>query len=119
MLKPFHDHELVTSIDRVLYKRAMEARLHDNEARFRALIENGPDITVVVDERFSVRYITPSVERVLGYSVNELVGEKLTAAIHPDDMPGVLEKLEQSLNLHGRSLLRRFACAMPAGRGAC
>ncbi len=49
--------------------------LRKREEYFRSLIENTHDVMAVVDEKGVFTYISPSVERVLGYSVDEVVGK--------------------------------------------
>jgi len=53
--------------------------------RYEVLMEESTDVNVVLDEDGTFRYLTPSVERVLGYEPAELVGESVFDYIHPDD----------------------------------
>jgi len=70
--------------------RQMEEALRESENRFRSYTENASDIILVdnQDDGF-VRYVSPSVERLLGYKPEELMGTALTIdkIIHPDDRP--------------------------------
>jgi PAS domain S-box-containing protein len=74
-------------------KRAVEA-LQRSEEYFRSLIENALDIITVVDVDGTVRYGSPSFERVLGYPHGDLTGENLFKLIHPEDRERVHELLE-------------------------
>ncbi len=58
-------------------------------ARYRALIENGPDPVVVYDTNGLIRYASPAVERMLGYSLADDIGQDTWHRIHPDDRPRV------------------------------
>ena len=73
-------------------KRSVE-ELRKSEEYFRSLIENALDIITVLDEAGSIRYSSPSLERILGYSASTLHGTNLLALIHPDDCKVFLEKL--------------------------
>jgi diguanylate cyclase (GGDEF)-like protein/PAS domain S-box-containing protein len=64
-----------------------------SEARFSSLVQNSTDVVMVVDADSTIRYMSPSVERVLGYGANELENTKLTVLIHPDDKANVLQFL--------------------------
>ncbi len=64
---------------------AAEREARRSEARFRSLVQNASDMIVVLDRKGAVRYETPSVERVLGYRLDELQGSELAELIHPDD----------------------------------
>jgi two-component system cell cycle sensor histidine kinase/response regulator CckA len=81
-------------LERRVEERTAElvAALQKSEGRFRALIENSIDVTAIVDADMRVQYISPSVARVLGYSVDELMGMQSLDFVHPDDAP-VIGKL--------------------------
>ena len=61
------------------------------EARFRSLVQNSTDVVMVVDADSTVRYVSPSVQRVFGYDPNEIEDTKLTDLIHADDKTQVLQ----------------------------
>jgi diguanylate cyclase (GGDEF)-like protein/PAS domain S-box-containing protein len=63
--------------------------LRQNEARFRSLVQNASDIIVVLDEQQVVRYVSPSIERVLGYQPDALVGTSVLDSVHEDDVAQV------------------------------
>jgi PAS domain S-box-containing protein len=74
------------SIQRDVTERKLaEQALRQSEERFRSLIENALDIVKIIDINGTIRYESPSVEKVLGYSVAELIGKNLLDYIHPDD----------------------------------
>jgi PAS domain S-box-containing protein/putative nucleotidyltransferase with HDIG domain len=66
-------------------KKAEEA-LRQSEEYFRFLIEKGSDVISVMDKNAIVHYISPSVERILGYKPEELIGMSGFALVHPDDL---------------------------------
>jgi len=61
-------------------------RLQGREAYYRALIENTTDIVTVVGQDGVIRDETPSVEKVLGYTPEEMVGNSILNFVHPDDV---------------------------------
>ncbi len=65
------------------------ADLHESENRFRSMVENGSDVIAILDADGSRRYLSPSVERVLGYTPDELIGKSPFDQIHPEDLPRV------------------------------
>jgi PAS domain S-box-containing protein len=52
-------------------QRATETALRETEARFRSLVEHLPGIAYVDELGGAVRYVSPQVESILGYSVDE------------------------------------------------
>ena len=63
-----------------------ERALRESEERFRGLIENATDLIAVVDAAGCIDYLSPSAQRLLGYAPDELMGQSITAFVHPDDM---------------------------------
>lgn len=66
--------------------QAEEARRRSEE-HFRSLIENALDIITILQSDGTIRYESPSIERVLGYRPQELVGRHACEIVHPDDVP--------------------------------
>src|SRR5437899_11631283 len=56
------------------------------EARLSWLLEHASDMVSVIDQDGTVRYESPSVERLLGWRPEELVGTQLLDYVHPDDV---------------------------------
>ena len=87
-------------------------------ARFRSLIENASDIIVIAEDNFTIAYITPSSERVLGIAPEALVGTSLTQNVHPDDADLFVDRLRDlSQGLEASSLLT-FECRMRDSHGS-
>lgn len=63
--------------------------LDEQRERFRALVQNTSDVTLVVDGSARVEYASPAVERVLGITPEQLLGTSLHDRTNPDDIPGV------------------------------
>lgn len=73
-------------------KRAIDA-VRRSEEHFRSLIENALDVIAVVDAAGTIRYGSPSLERVTGYRSGDLIGSSAFRLIHPDDIPPVEQTL--------------------------
>ncbi|MCU1391217.1 MAG: hypothetical protein JWL72_4555, partial [Ilumatobacteraceae bacterium] len=48
----------------------------------------GSDVILVLDAMGSITYVTPAIERVLGYPISALIGTAAFDLIHPDDLEG-------------------------------
>ena len=57
------------------------------EERFVALVRHASDLIVVLEPDSTVRYVSPSIERLLGYEPAGIVGTALLELVHPDDAP--------------------------------
>ena len=75
--------------------RAVEA-LERREEHYRSLIENSLDLVSIVNFDGTIRYASPSHERILGYPLDELVGQNALAFIHPDDLASVRDALARA-----------------------
>ncbi|WP_341529050.1 EAL domain-containing protein [Nostoc sp. UHCC 0302] len=64
-----------------------EAALRESEAKFRSLIQNSSDIIGIFEPDGTIRYESPSIERILGYKPEELIGKNAFEFIHPEDIP--------------------------------
>lgn len=84
--------------------------LRESEEHFRSLIENATDIIVVVDHLARVEYVSPSIERVLGFAPPELSGIDAFSMAHPDDVPEIARALAETTVASGivRSAEFRF-----------
>ena len=67
------------------------------ERRFRALIENSSDGTVLLNANGVYTYASPATSRILGYAVEELVGRSAFEFIHPDDREHAIARTLESL----------------------
>jgi PAS domain S-box-containing protein len=70
----------------VIMHRGAEEALIKSEALFRSVIHNMNDIIFILDENASVKYTSPSVKQVLGYSPEDFLYKNAFEFIHPDDL---------------------------------
>lgn len=74
-----------------------ESALQQSEQRFRSLIENATDIIVILDESGIFRYCSPSAKRVLGYTLEDVVGHSAAEFVHPADVDTIFQVLAQAI----------------------
>jgi diguanylate cyclase (GGDEF)-like protein/PAS domain S-box-containing protein len=68
-----------------------------SEARFQSLVQNASDLITVIEADSTIKYQSPSVERVLGYQPEQLTGLKLAELLHPHETERVLNLLAEGL----------------------
>mgnify|MGYP002393284444 CR=1 FL=1 len=99
-----------TQVHQTYVERARaQAALRDSELRFRLLAENGSDVVSLHDPSGRICYISPSCERILGFTAHEVTRMGPFALVHPDD--------RERLRRHFEDLLRgepvtAIACRM-------
>jgi diguanylate cyclase (GGDEF)-like protein/PAS domain S-box-containing protein len=74
--------------------RRYAVRLKTQEAHFRSLVTGATDLTLVLDERMTVRWQSPAAARLFGLADAEVVGREFADLIHPDDVGDVRAVLE-------------------------
>jgi len=80
------------AIDLTRRKQA-EEKIKHADRRYRALIENAPDGVVLIDGNGTFKYASPSIERLFGYTQEDLPHCEAAGLTHPDDLATVLAEL--------------------------
>ena len=71
------------------------------EGLFKALVENALDLILVLDGEAVVRFVSPSIERMLGYQRDDLVGRSVLEFVHPLEIPNARASLMRRLGAAG------------------
>jgi PAS domain S-box-containing protein len=87
--------------DEIERRKEFELELKRSKEHFQHLIENALDIITVLNYDGTIRYESPSLERILGYTPEELIGRSAFDFIHPDDVDEVQRKLFSVINEPG------------------
>lgn len=71
-----------------LYDELEQSRdeLRASEERFRSLVQNSSDLITILDVDGTLKYASPSVERLMGYRPEEWMGTNMLTLVHPEDM---------------------------------
>ncbi len=70
-----------------------EVAVRNSEDRFRSLIQNSSDVTMILGTAGSFRYVSPAIRELLGYEPDELVGLVATDFIAEEDRVQVRQTL--------------------------
>ncbi len=93
-------------VDDITQRKAAQAALQESERKYRLLAESTADVLWVVDmETLCFRYVSPSCQRLVGWTPGELIGQSIEKVF-----------TEQSLALTQRVIPERIA-AFRAGGG--
>jgi len=114
LAKPIDQHELVSqvkvalrikkaedalreqkdSLDRMVQERT--AALRESEKKYREIFEKIIDLFYVVDNEGILRIVSPSVEQILGYAPDQVIGKKLAwFYVNPEDRGQFLSILRE------------------------
>jgi diguanylate cyclase (GGDEF)-like protein/PAS domain S-box-containing protein len=86
---------LASEVVLALESAALAEDLHRrrSEARFRSLVRGSSDVIMIVDEAGIIQFASPSTERLLGYTVDDLFETHLAVLAHPHDAGRLLPLL--------------------------
>ncbi|MBD8677606.1 ATP-binding protein [Sphingomonas sp. CFBP 13720] len=83
------------------------ATIRSAERQLRLLTDHSTDMIVRIDLDGVYRYASPAAERLLGYSVDALIGESAFLRVHPDDRFRVIRGARR-LTHHGGELVLSY-----------
>jgi PAS domain S-box-containing protein len=91
LIFPVHGPErAITAVGRISRNATDVKRIEQEQSEqlryFRSLIERASDIVLVIDADAAVRFASPSVRRVLGFSPGEIVGHHVSKFVPPEDL---------------------------------
>ena len=74
------------------------SRMRHSEERYQALTQNSSDLVTLMEATGIVRYQSPAIAWMLGYSPEELLGENAFDYVHPDDLQRVKAAFDEVVN---------------------
>jgi PAS domain S-box-containing protein len=66
-----------------------------SEQEYRDLVENISEVIYASDMQGTLTYVSPAVEAFIGYSPAEVIGQRFSRFIHPEDLSQILERFQQ------------------------
>lgn len=79
----------------ITQKKQVEKELALSEKRFKALVQEGADLTAIINQEGYFQYISPNYPKILGYSEEELLGSSSLEFFHPEDLPRAKEEFSK------------------------
>lgn len=67
-------------------RKETELALRESEELFRMMIEEGSDLILILEKSGTIIYQSPSIERILGYGAEDMIGKDVIEFIHPGDL---------------------------------
>ncbi|GGL78979.1 hypothetical protein GCM10010840_16040 [Deinococcus aerolatus] len=81
-----------------LERSELHARLQTQERLFRKLADHSSDPVAIIGLSGMTQYVSPSVERMLGYTPQERIGLNVFEGIHPDDRDRVNRAFREAVD---------------------
>lgn len=102
-------HMVIVSRE-ITARKTAEQALKVSEFNYRLIAENMRDVLITIDHEGIIRYLSPSFEKITGYSNNDYINRKsitLMEYIHQNDYE-YIKKFYQELIYHGRKYNSNF-----------
>jgi diguanylate cyclase (GGDEF)-like protein/PAS domain S-box-containing protein len=85
----------------VTERKEAENAVKESGERLRTLLQSTSDIITLLEADGTVRYISPALERITGYTPEEQIGTNAFDSIHPDDKERALNTFSEILKKPG------------------
>ena len=92
----------------ILERKQTEEKIKISEMFFREITENSSDVILILNKRGILTYASPSVERFLGYSPQEMIGKSSFRFIHRDDVERAMQDFSTAIRVKELSIPNSF-----------
>ncbi len=100
---------------RLASQRQAEFDRRRSEARFREILERSSDGILLFTAEARLTYVSPAAARLLGRSVDALMGENILDELHPEDRPAARDTFAELLRQPGGTVKLRYRYAGAEG----
>ena len=80
------------------YRKHAEEALQKSEEKYRFITERMSDVIWTLDSNFRVQYVSPSVSKALGFTLDERMKQTVVERLTPDSLKNVQEILNRELH---------------------
>jgi PAS domain S-box-containing protein len=92
----------------IVERKRTEEKIKTSELFFREITENSSDIILILNIRGILTYASPSVERFLGYSPEEMMGKSSFRFIHRDDVERAMQDFSNAIRVKELAMPNSF-----------
>ena len=110
-----NDYIVGGCIDITKRKKA-EMLVEESEKRFRALVQNSPDIITILSNDATIRYVTPSFFRIVGYDLKQVQGASIYSFIHIEDVFTLQQKIAEIVKSPNQTASITFKAITQSGQ---
>jgi PAS domain S-box-containing protein len=80
-------------------QKSAELALSKSEEKFKNITENMSDMAWTIDMQFRTTYVTPSVQRILGFTVEEYLKRPIDSNYAPESLIEIVKSVEENILL--------------------
>jgi PAS domain S-box-containing protein len=95
LLKPIDTAALFPTVEMALTRHAFAMQLKESESRFRAVTDSAVEAILSMDMQGNVTYWNKAAERTFGWTVDEIIGQSVTAIIPESAKAGFFRMLPE------------------------
>jgi PAS domain S-box-containing protein len=95
---------LLTQTNDITDRKIRDEATEKSERFFKQITEHSSDIILIMDDRGTIKYCSPSMERYTGYKIEEMSGKTASAYLHPEDRQRVASYYAVMLKKKGSDL---------------
>jgi PAS domain S-box-containing protein len=77
-------------------RKRLEQRLKTSEAYYKSLLHGSSDLITVADQTGAVSFVSDSIQRILGYRPEEVIGENILSFVDQEDLALAMERLSKA-----------------------
>jgi len=97
------------TIERMRKARKYREQIERSEAKLKHLLENSREVVSTLDPRGNFTYISPSIENLLGYRSESLIGTPIQQIVHSDDAYEVnTQNLQEQADGGALEIIRQY-----------
>jgi len=79
-------------------KKQLQKRLKETQEKYKLIMDHAFDVIKLISPEGIIEYVSPSNEKILGYSQKEYTGQAFIRYIHPEDLSHVKEQFYSIIN---------------------
>jgi len=68
---------IMTAVRDITERKLVEETLRESDARYRVVTESASDAIITIDNENTILFVNPAAEKIFGYTVDEMLGNKL------------------------------------------
>lgn len=95
-------------------RKQFEINLQASESRFRSLVQNSSDITLIIDEKSHVQYASESLYRILGYQLGQIKMLNIIDFVVEEDKAEYVQAIDAVKTTNQQMT---FVCRFTSGKG--